>query len=621
MGSVWLRLADLGPGTHFLVGVNEVEPATGSNGAGKSTLLDALVWCLYGRTVEGLRNPDIKPWDTDDKTVVRLWLRVDGKEHVVRRSANPNKLTLDGEVCDAETIVKTIGMTVEVFLAAVILGQHRKLFLDLEPREKMDLFGEVMDLTRWDYRSETCGARSKKFKAEFDASERLEGMLGLEVKEARKNLKRYTAALEEAESAGEDATREARKSLKAVEPKLEKATTNRDAADVAYDSAMTELKAVRLDITTRRTALDKLRQTKVTAELVHERQRMQWEAAVLAKQSNKNGAKCATCGQPMPKKLAASLDQRRGDSIIALKDAMLHAKAEMKTAVDRFMKVERTLNIQEEARDRLEKQADAAQQALKLANDMVGLHSGDVAKARHVIGLAERGVDIFRERESDARVALRKTKSRLAEAEADSDHAWKLHRRYAFWQKAFKDVRLFLIEDVLEHLQLVTDRLLGDVGLAGWRIVFSIAKEAKSGKSTKPELNVTVLSPRNKKQVAWASFSGGQRQRLRIVGSLAFAEVVLRRSGVECPLIVLDEPTQHMSPEGIRDLASMLAERGRQSGQQIIYVDHQAVMSKQFASVITVRWAKSGVVLEHAPENHFNFPPPTSKGVKHGPPN
>ena len=84
-------------GLHFVRGINEARPALGSNGAGKTSLWDAMCWCLYGRTPDGLRNPDIKPWSGAKRTRVTLDLSCDDKPFVVVRTARPNSLTVNDE--------------------------------------------------------------------------------------------------------------------------------------------------------------------------------------------------------------------------------------------------------------------------------------------------------------------------------------------------------------------------------------------------------------------------------------------------------------------------------------------------------------------------------------------
>jgi DNA repair exonuclease SbcCD ATPase subunit len=77
-----------------------------------------------------------------------------------------------------------------------------------------------------------------------------------------------------------------------------------------------------------------------------------------------------------------------------------------------------------------------------------------------------------------------------------------------------------------------------------------------------------------------------------IVGAIALSEVLLRRAGIECDMLVLDEPTRHMSKEGIMETVDYLIDRGRDG--QVFYCDHAVIESNRFASVITIEKDERG---------------------------
>jgi energy-coupling factor transporter ATP-binding protein EcfA2 len=94
--------------------------------------------------------------------------------------------------------------------------------------------------------------------------------------------------------------------------------------------------------------------------------------------------------------------------------------------------------------------------------------------------------------------------------------------------------------------------------------------------------------------VRWEAWSGGEGQRLRLIGALALAEVLLAHAGLEPKIEILDEPTRHLSPEGVRDVAEYLILRSQDTGRKIFLVDHQLMDSSQFASTITIAKDRKG---------------------------
>lgn len=157
--------------------------------------------------------------------------------------------------------------------------------------------------------------------------------------------------------------------------------------------------------------------------------------------------------------------------------------------------------------------------------------------------------------------------------------------RTSYWIDGFKQIRLQLVQDALAHMQNVTNSLLPQFGLEGWLVEYATERETKAGKISQG-LTVTILKPGMKKGVKWESWSGGEGQRLLIAGALAFSQVILERSGIECDFLVLDEPTRHMSREGVSDTVDALLEWSRD--KQTFYTDHQAIESNRFTSVVTI---------------------------------
>ena len=80
----------VGPGFHFIGGDNRLEPDLGANGAGKSSLLDGLFWGLYGKSMRGLRSPDMHTWDSDGSTEVTVDFLHQGNEYKLIRTSMLN---------------------------------------------------------------------------------------------------------------------------------------------------------------------------------------------------------------------------------------------------------------------------------------------------------------------------------------------------------------------------------------------------------------------------------------------------------------------------------------------------------------------------------------------------
>jgi DNA repair exonuclease SbcCD ATPase subunit len=169
--------------------------------------------------------------------------------------------------------------------------------------------------------------------------------------------------------------------------------------------------------------------------------------------------------------------------------------------------------------------------------------------------------------------------------------------RIRFWIKGFKDIKLYTIEEILQELEITTNAMCEEFGLVGWEVKYDVEKENKSGTISRG-LNITVLSPKNKHPVKWEVWSGGEGQRLRIIGTEALSSVLLNHIGVTTNLAMFDEPTIGLSTEGVQDLVEMLAYRAKQADKSIWFIDHHAIPSNKFIQEVTVVRDKEGSYIE-----------------------
>ena len=173
IGEATLSFNSQGPGLYFLKGKNKSLSRIGSNGAGKSTVINALMWCLYGKTIHGLKNPDIVPWTGKGTTIVEVTIKVDKSRHVIRRTVSPNLLSIDGKEAGQEYVSKLIGIPFEIIPYTIVLGQRMPLFFDLTAGEKLKLFSETLNLDRWENRSAHASQMVVQLENEIRSSESL----------------------------------------------------------------------------------------------------------------------------------------------------------------------------------------------------------------------------------------------------------------------------------------------------------------------------------------------------------------------------------------------------------------------------------------------------------------
>lgn len=577
-------------------GRNEAEPALGANGAGKSSVWSAVSWCLYGRTPDDLRGPDVKPWGGGTPHV-ELVLRIDGDEHVVSRTAKTNGLKIDDKEVGPEEAEHLVGLSFELFRNTVLQAQGQPLFFDRTPKEKMQLFQDVLQLERWEDRSKRAGDRVREI-------ERAQSEIRGEVNATKAALESTEALIGRTteDSASWEADRRTRvkrfeEEVKALRDLLDDQETDFGNAKAEADSAGTELKAQREEINSFAAAHAVLHSK--LAKLSAEGDAKAAEIKTLEKEYDKLGSAkdCPTCGRSLKGTSLAEHQQELKAKIDQLTDALADLETKEKAAQNAVdASEEKGRRLTDSARELERKEDDARSRAQRL--------SGQVEELRAKLRNAESSRNERKDERNpyiDQLSSLRKQKSKmetqLTELDKDLEASQVMIELTQFWVKGFKDVQLYVIADVLDELELTTNALLAEVGLCDWRIQYDVEKETKAG-TIQRGLNVTILSPANDKAVRWESWSGGEGQRLRIVGALALSEVLLTRAGVETNIEVLDEPTRHLSREGVQDLCAFLGDRAKQLDKTIFLVDHVAREGSAFVGSVTVVKTEKGSRIE-----------------------
>jgi DNA repair exonuclease SbcCD ATPase subunit len=596
IGKHKFALADSGAGLVFMRGRNRLEPSLQANDAGKTTLWNALCWCLYGSTIDGLRSPDVRPWDAwnvgeDASTAVRVGFLMDGKERDVERCTVPNALKLDGKTCGQGDIDRLLQMSKFVFCHTILMGQGQPLFFDLEPREAMALFGEGLNLARWDTRSqfakEECDRLEKKL-AKYDG-ELIATKASLE--DARHNMTRVKKQSDEWEAGNKATIRALTAKLTEAQKELKEQGKFKDDATLAYDGAGTELKALQQEISQLRASYDaahekKLRHEGLISSLKRDKERREKELKSLGEADE-----CPTCGQEIT---GTSLDKHKKE----LKREIANLNAQIEKGVPKAITKEietfiRSIGQSRGSEAKFKEKADDAFSGLQRLSGLVATLDANVKNMRERIEEAERATNTYHAQYVSFKADVKELKGVVEDIEADIARAQRTLDRTRPWIKGFKDIRLLVVDQVLKELEFVTNSILVDLGLDGWTVKYDIERETKSG-GMQRGLHVSVLSPRNKAAVKWKCWGGGVGQRLRIAGALSLSEILLNHAGVVCNLEVLDEPSRHMSKSGVRDLCDYLADRAIKTNKTIFYVDHMSVESDKFTDVVTIVKDESG---------------------------
>ena len=568
-------------GFYFLGGRNEIEPRLGANGAGKSSLWDAIFWCLYGTSIKGDKASDLVSWG-HRRPMVDVVLEIDGVTATIQRMGCPDKL---GMFCDDPAPMPVtqaeldsfLGLTKARFAQAVLFGQGAKLFLDLLVTERGALLEEILDLSIWERLAKQAGDQAKRYELEqADAardlaflSGKLEGLTDSDTIKAREAT--WFAEQEAALARICDEAEAAQEHLNQLEAELKEVPPPTCPANL-----FTDIQSAQDDLDALQQALGELASTIRQAEELSDF--YLWHTD------------CPTCAQA----LAPVFVYQQKQALNAQLTVACNEEQETKKAIAACRAI-----LDELESKRRDYQASAKTYAQ--AGEHQNRRIEDQRRAlKRLLAEAQRITDgmalsPFAQELADLAVTRADLEAQIAEQRERELGVAASFRHMDYWRQGFKKVKLFVIKNTLEVLELETAAAASALGLAGWQIKFVTETETKSG-TLKAGVQIMVSSPAA--GGAWSIWSGGESQRIRLAIALGLSNMIQRMAGVDYQFEVWDEPSNWLSPEGIADLMECLSHRASVTGKTLWVIDHRAFDTVAFDGVWIVSKTDKGSDVE-----------------------
>lgn len=542
-------------GFKFITGRNMCEPRLGANGAGKSTIFEAVTWGLFGATSNGDRSSDVVTWN-EKRPLVIVFITVDGTQHAIIREGSPNRLTIDGRIAEQEDVDRLIGLSKNRFLQTVLFGQGAPLFFDLSVPERGALLDDVFQISYWLERSDHAGKLEQV--AQREALDLVNQIAGIDVglqsftDEHESHLEKQASDWKTARQKRIDA---AIAEVAAEEVKLAK--LNR--WEVRVKSAIANAAHAQdlSDLTTEQ------RRTDIACELARTELAKARELVKFYKHTDV----CPTCRQQISehiknretRKLQLQIDKAQSE-IADLNRCNEQRKEQIAKAKEANAQLESELNELKLELRQIQTETEAADRIIDIIEAKVAAE-GKLSDNPYTAQL---------ERFREQRNRLQRSKTRLTIRRANRQAHLEILR---FWKQKFKEVRLFLLKQVLDSLTIEIAAAASALGLSNWKVALATETETKSG-TIKPGIQITVTTPDNASR---KRYSGGEHQRIKLAISIGLANMIQRMAGVMFDFEVWDEPTQFLSEEGISDLLECLSYRAQSTNKSIYLLDHRSL--------------------------------------------
>lgn len=559
-------------GLFLITGQNLENPALGTNGLGKTSLFDAICWCLYGKTSKGTKAG--KLMNRNAKGGYSVVLNFNGKQ--LERTWTPNGLRLDNQEVPQDKIDELVGLSYEQFLYSIYFGQQADHFIDLTSNEKLTFLSNLFELDKWVECSEVCKTKLATLNHSLHGEQITKEHNLKSIEQSLQHL----VNLEEEQSAWANVHETSIKELT-----LQIENFNKEIVPVE-DQDMTDLdlniKETMNDIQHLTTNEIQQAETK-ERELYGQQMDLESQAVRLKKQINdldrKANTECPSCFQNVPQEHLNSIKESLSADLTSLATKIqkvtsdrkswkgilsesLHKQDLLKEMLDMYKVA--LAGIKERALSNV-KQLNALEilhDALRAKNDEVNPYDTQIEYVQ---------------------LKLVDHNEYLDKCDETINRLEKQQSGYAFWQKRFPQIRLEILNEVIEELEIHFNQAFSYMGLLDWQIKLSTERELKN-ESIKNELTLKLFQ--NDKEIDIDGLSGGERQRLRIVTALGISDLIKARLGVSWNLLLLDEPSANLSAEGIDNMLNMLSMLGETN--LIFLADHRMLDMGKFDGMLNL---------------------------------
>ena len=593
--------------------------AVGSNGSGKSSIPEILVYTLFGKTIKhpkkinhkdvlnnqvgkGLvtevRWGDFRVVRTRKPDSLRMWESSEGVWD------DSTEITLGGQPATQKLIEEKLGLNYETFVNVVVFTDNNAgSFLECDSAGKRDIVENLLSLEKYKNFSESAKILKKEKKdeikiAQHDYESARQGLAQSEsrikaakeqesswVEKRKSELSSMVSKLESLEKSlnstpeGEDSLKyqKAQERISELNSEVDSLENNRSKIQEMLDEAVAKSSSV----------IDK--KSEVQVEMNHNSslsdslsEKIRLNREEIERLERSEGATCKLCMGKVSKENYEKYTGLLETEIKDLSDKLKSIEATREKLAQKMTKIkQRESSISEASLAAKSKLSKISSELSSMRRELSELNRIEKPQSKDADQrLLEQQIESVKDQISEKKseisgespfkkiidsleVEIEEKKSLLSKAESSMESLEKEIPYYEFWSVAFGDsgIRRFVIDGIIPAL---------NSKIAYW-LQFLI--DGKIRLEFNNELEETIeRSPSDGDPFVYYGMSGGEKRRLNLAVSQAFAHVMMLNSG-SCPSVVfLDEVTTNIDQMGVVGVYNMISELAKD--RQVFITTH-----------------------------------------------
>lgn len=596
---------DFDTGLVLITGTNLDAPKADSNGAGKSTLLEAIVWCLWGETIRGLKADKVVNRKIGKNCKVKLYLEDEGtKYEVVRYRKYKQDKPNDLRVFAGGKEISQGSMSTTQKKVDALLGMDRPTFCALMPGAGIKVAGltdkSVKQLLESILRTEDMAMahsiavdRRKAVRAKLEQETTAYDFLMKGKSGTESRIKDYTNSLNNFKENQKGKTDAVQERLDAKIDKRIALTKDISALDkgIALERRMLDKKAVlqaKKVSTSFRVSVEEAKYDAAFLEYSTQDGTLVAEIDFLNSLPELTGdhAECPMCSSECgPDVLKEQEDKRaaRKQELGAQRAALVLPSEEARTEAEAASyTIYKALTALDKKFDQL-KLAKATRVQKK--KELVGI-AKDVLDLKQQLHDTEDEVNPFESLLKQEKKELKAVLKREKELKKVLEELKTQEERLSFWVDGFspQGLRSYMLNNVVPVLNKRAEyycSLLTNDELA---ITFHTQTELKSGKvAEKFDIQVEYAHGAD----SWEGSSAGEKSRADLIIALCLGDLAAMRSQKKISFRFMDEPFENIDEAGVEAVSNLLHNQIKEY-PSIYVITHKSAFAQMFTKKITM---------------------------------
>ncbi len=606
-----------------------------SNGVGKSSIIDAIVYGLFGKTV---KNPSkIKQADVINNQVGKnLEVEVLWDDYRVVRTRKPDSLrlwksdtatwndtteiTLGGMPATQKEIENILGLNYETFINIVVFtDDSTSSFLECDAPSKRQIVENLLSLEKYRNYNENAKKMYKEHKEKIKVQERECTFAERSVEEENKNIQNLETSKKNWVKQKEDEIKRLQDSVSLLEAEIKKLLES-DNGLTQYEFEQAKIPDLEIKVQEQTTLIEKIEKKieEVVSKFEEEKasksildgelsplnhsqsslKSKQTEIVLALKKLNslEPGVKCNHCHSTIDtsnyqqtidshKKEQEEISASLEDINKSVQEKVLEIKVKndsMALLAETHKKLKAGLAKTQQEKKANTDQIDAIRRMKKPESEtkLAGLNS---RKETITEQIKEKEIEVAGSNPYDSLLSasIQKYEAACQNLSQKKDEYNKLNSMnayYDFWIEAFGDsgIRKYVIDEIVPAL---------NENINYW-MHFLIEGNMKIDFNNEFEETITK-SPKFEKDIKYYALSSGQKGRVNLALSQAFAHIMSLNTGRTPSLVFLDEVTSNIDVQGVNGIINMIQELAKD--KQVWLITHNDDLLDALSGCDTVK--------------------------------